>query len=457
MQMNNTEKSFYKLISQWKSVSILLLAVVLLSVSKAGATAPTNDNFANAETVSGMQVHITRSNVGATKETGEPNHAGNTGGKSVWFKWTAPMSRLMNFSTNRSAGNLNTLLAIYRGTALNNLMPETSSNDIDGVNLKSNASFLARAGTTYYIAVDGALIDETSVAEGEFRLDISPVFRAQGADYDNDGATNIAVFRPSAGTFFHLNNWTGQTVYTLWGANGDVPVVSGDNVGNDFTVYRPSEGMWYGRPSQCCAGDSVIRWGAANDIPVPEVYGGGAPDAAVFRPSNGTWYIYSFSGEHIYYQFGLPGDLPVPGHYSADEFADLAVFRPSNGVWYFLKRKSNLTFQDEFGAVQFGAAGDKPVPGDYDGDGLLDPAVYRPSTGTWWVLRSSDGQATAFQWGIAEDVPVTGDYDGDGKFDFAVYRPSNNQWYIYRSGDGSYIVREFGLPGDIPVTANKAF
>lgn len=457
MQLNITEKSFYRIIKQWKSISMMFWTVILLSASNVLATAPTNDSFATAETVSGMQVHITRSNAGATKETGEPNHAGNAGGKSVWFKWTAPMSRLMNVSTNRTQGNLNTLLQVYRGTALNNLMFENGSNDIDNVNLKSNAAFTAEAGRTYYIAVDGALIDGQGAAEGTFLLDISPAYRSQGADYDNDGQTNIAVFRPAAGTFFHLNNWTGQTVYTLWGANGDVPAISGDNGSSNFVVYRPSEGAWYGRSAICCASDTFTRWGAAADIPVPESYGGSASQEAVFRPSNGTWYIYSFTGEHVYYQFGLPGDLPVPGHYSADEFADLAVFRPSNGTWYFLKRKSNLNFEDTFGAVQFGAAGDKPVPGDYDGDGLLDAAVYRPSTGTWWVLRSSDGQATTLQWGIAEDIPTTGDFDGDGKFDYAVYRPSNNQWYIYKSGDGTYTVKEFGLPGDIPVTANKTF
>ena len=434
----------------------LLAAFSFLCAAGALAAAPSNDNFANAETVSGIQVHITRTNAQATKETGEPNHAGNAGGKSVWFKWTAPMSRLMNVSTNRSAGNINTLLTVYRGATLGSLVNENGSNDIDDNNLKSNVVFAANQGTTYYIAVDGALT-EGQVSEGAFRLDISPAFRSQGADYDNDGQTNLAVFRPSAGTFFHLNNWTGQTVYTVYGANGDVPAIGGDNTGNNFMLFRPSTGTWFAKPSQCCASDMILNWGLANDIPVPESYGGDATDAAVFRPSNGTWYIYDFQDEHTYYRFGLAGDIPVPGQYSADPFADIAVFRPSSGVWYFIRRKSNNEFEDSFGAVQFGTTGDKPVPADYDGDGLLDVAVYRPSTGTWWVLRSSDLQPQAFQFGIAEDIPATGDYDGDGKFDFAVFRPSNGTWYIYRTGDGSIQIKEFGLAGDIPVTANKGF
>jgi len=61
--------------------------------------------------------------------------------------------------------------------------------------------------------------------------------RSQGADYDTGGQNNFAVFRPAAGAFFHLNNWTGQTVYTLWGTNGDIPPVAGDNIGNHFMVF----------------------------------------------------------------------------------------------------------------------------------------------------------------------------------------------------------------------------
>ena len=62
---------------------------------------PANDDFANSFTLSGSATNASGTNVNATKQTGEPNHAGNPGGKSVWWSWTAPASGEVALSTNR--------------------------------------------------------------------------------------------------------------------------------------------------------------------------------------------------------------------------------------------------------------------------------------------------------------------------------------------------------------------
>ena len=56
--------------------------------------------------------------------------------------------------------------------------------------------------------------------------------------------------------------------------------------------------------------------------------------------------------------------------------ADLTVFRPSTGNWFI--RNSATAFATNT-VRQWGLTGDVPVPGDYDGDGVGDLAVYRPA------------------------------------------------------------------------------
>ncbi|HMS42833.1 MAG TPA: hypothetical protein PKE69_21570, partial [Pyrinomonadaceae bacterium] len=157
-----------------KNLAIVTIINLFMAVGIFAAP-PANDGFANAELVSGMQVHITRSNAEATKEPGEPAHANNFGGASVWFKWTAPMTRMMAFTTNRSSTNLDTVIHIYTGTSVNALTSWAFGSDINAPsNLKSFLRFEAIQGRTYYIAVDGFKVGTTPAPQGTFALDIHP-------------------------------------------------------------------------------------------------------------------------------------------------------------------------------------------------------------------------------------------------------------------------------------------
>ncbi len=112
---------------------------------------PPNNNFATAAAPAGPNGTIIGTNVGANKEAGEPNHAGVAGGKSVWYRWTAPAASAVPFDTFGST--FDTVLGVYTGTTVGALTPVTSNNDSGGP--QSKVTFTATAGVTYRLAVDG--------------------------------------------------------------------------------------------------------------------------------------------------------------------------------------------------------------------------------------------------------------------------------------------------------------
>lgn len=114
-----------------------------------------NDKFANRKLITGKTATVTGTNVGATKETGEPTIAGVGGGKSVWWTWTAPSSGAVTITT--AGSSFDTALGVYRGSSVNALT-QVAANDDENATARlytSKVSFNAVAGQVYQIAVDG--------------------------------------------------------------------------------------------------------------------------------------------------------------------------------------------------------------------------------------------------------------------------------------------------------------
>lgn len=217
----------------------------------------------------------------------------------------------------------------------------------------------------------------------------------------------------------------------------------------DFALFRPSNGTWYILNS--ANGSNQQQWfGLSTDLAVPGDYNGdGVSEIAVFRGSEGAWYISQGSAQNFNrVPWGQNGDVPVPADYDGDGKTDIAVWRPSNGTWY-ISQSSNGAFR----STQFGANGDSVVPGDYDGDGKTDVAVFRPSNSVWYILRSSDSNFVGVQWGLSTDKLVPGYFDADSKIDIAVWRPSTAGWYILKSTTNyaTFDTFQWGASGDIPV------
>jgi len=181
------------------------------------------------------------------------------------------------------------------------------------------------------------------------------------------------------------------------------------------------------------AGQPDVTFGKAGDIAAPADYNGdGKTELAVFRPSEGKFYIKD--GKEV--ALGQTGDIPVCGDWDGDGFADVAVYRPSTLTWYF----------NGLDSIKFGNKNGVPVPADYDGDGILDVGFFRKDNSMW---QTSLGNIPLQLKHSPGDIPVPADYDGDGKADMALFRPSTGEWLI---GFNAPVV--FGKPGDIPVPGN---
>ncbi len=110
-----------------------------------------NDKFADAILLESSSGSTLGNSLNASREIGEPLHAGNAGGASVWWRWRASENGSVTFDTIGS--NFDTLLAAYRGDSVSTLAT-LASND-DAVGLASRITFAVQAGVVYHLAVDG--------------------------------------------------------------------------------------------------------------------------------------------------------------------------------------------------------------------------------------------------------------------------------------------------------------
>lgn len=208
---------------------------------------PANDNFNDASLIvlaANNSASVKGYTTNATKQAGEPNHAGNAGGHSIWWRWTAPAGGPVSLDTRGSYAD--TTLAVYTGTSLSSLTTIASNDDINqGVVQASSLTFSATAGTTYYFAVDGWDGDTAGIT-----LNLSfnpsgpllPVITAQpaSATVTSGGSASFSVTATGATGY----QWTfnGSNISGATGTTYTISSVTSANAGSYRVVVSNAAG-----------------------------------------------------------------------------------------------------------------------------------------------------------------------------------------------------------------------
>lgn len=302
-------------------------------------------------------------------------------------------------------------------------IPRNRWMDFDGDNISDYA--IARSSgstspTTWWIRNSGGTTVTAAVGNG---VGFAGGDTATPADFDGDGKTDIAAWRPGAALtagFSILLSTTNTIVFEAFGQTGDDPTVVRDYDGDgkaDVAVYRPgASGTFFYRGTLSNPGGNVtyVPWGITGDRALPGDFDGdGKADFSVIRNNGGLaehWQRFA-TGSTRTFQYGLNSDKFLTGDYDLDNRSDVVAIRTISGLlnWYLLKSADSTLVIEEYGT----AATDFPITGDYDGDGRSDFAVWRSGTSAesgFFFSRNSRSARSQAKWGQSSADLTSPDY-----------------------------------------------
>ena len=380
--------------------------------------------------------------------------------------------------------------------------------------------------------------------------------------FEEKGVRYPALFRLINGRGVFLVKRKEEVSLYAHGQAGDYPVLAdfdGDGI-SDFAVYRPASGQWlidFSLLAPQVLDDMSIWLGYSVTPFAKDVDADGLDDRVlVVRDENGKVFadIRLANGKQLVIGIAdvgiISGAEPIVADIDSDGRADLVV-RSTDGSLHGLRSSTVVPFVQEqaatnarvvhtgcnlgdFGGLvtlgryiilagnefpfdesnpefigellelyqlrQRGGLSSRPST-DVDGDYKSDLTVFRPNASrglaNWFSSRSAsdsymspwvyadNAQPVAFGyepqrgmslvhfedgvwhffgsqylehdvvWGEPGDIPVAADYNGDGFRDLGVYRPSDGTWWIaYGPSFLPAVKIEFGAPGDKPVPAD---
>jgi|GEM_PF-956859 len=302
-------------------------------------------------------------------------------------------------------------------------VPESRSIDFNGDNKSDYA--IARAAnatsqTTWWINNAAGI----SVVSWGLGVGFATGDKATPVDFDGDGRTDIAVWRPGAALtagFYIFQSATSTVRFDQFGQTGDDPSIAADFDGDgraDPAVYRPgATGTFYYRGSLLNPAGLVtfVRWGTTGDVALRGDFDGDAKaDFNIVRNAGGQmqhWQRLTTGGFRVL-NYGLPTDKFVTADYDGDYKTDLVAVRANGPVynWYAMFSTMFPTIR----VITFGnPAVDILAPGDYDGDSRTDFAVWRSGQAadqTFFHVLGTLSAPSQFEWGQSAGANTAPDY-----------------------------------------------
>jgi hypothetical protein len=445
------------------------------------AGAPANDDFAAASTVPAATPQLVSGTTRlATKQSGEPDHAGDPGGHSIWFNWTPAASGPVNISTCEPFGQIDPVLAVYTGAAVNALTPVASDDDAldwspECRPTDSEVRLDAVAGTTYRIAVDA-----TAGRVGYVNLQIkgapandsfaSP--RNLGTGHSNSsGVTSNKLATKEGGEPDHGGDPGGHSVWFSWTPAEPGPVtfsacpVFGESELQTITAIYTGSSVGSLTEVAASVGESDLNCG------------GGGSEASFVAEAGVTYHVAvdGRGGTEGYFQltilgpaandsFGQAQALPSEGSVStwgSNRGAGIQPGEPDHAgdsaghsSWFSWKAPSSGPFV--VSACQYGAFGGNPVLAVYTGSAVnaLTSVAADSGGGSYCNPRASqvEFEATAgTEYKIAIDAtgaggPFSLDIDGvPGNDDFSAARVLGGE-PTFVSGSTRFATRQSGEP-----------
>ncbi|NEO55948.1 MAG: S8 family serine peptidase [Okeania sp. SIO3B5] len=469
-----------------------------------------NDDFADRSSLTGSEINITATNENATLESGEPLHAGNNDGASLWWSWTAPSAG--NVVINTDGSDFDTILAAYTGSSISNLTEIASNNDSVAYGSQSEILFDVVEGETYNIAVDGyngnfgninlELIHSTFENQIDLSSDVFEVTPQQvtpgdsiqidfsventgsndagsfdvdfllSEDSDIDpledfslGFTSIESLPGNSNTGVLRGNLSLPTIDDFsWDENIDYQIgmiidrshdVTETNESNNTDTETISVSTTSQEPSYT---SSQVRINGEYEPIAGDFNGDNNTDVLWYQPGPGQDFIWFFNSDNSYQSspFKVNGTYtPIVGDFNGDSTSDILWYAPGTNqdyIWFFDKDGNRTSRQFTVNGTY------TPVAGDFDASGTTDILWYRPGTGQDYLWSfNSDGSYDNSQFTVnGTYTPVAGDFDASGTTDILWYRPGTGQDYIWSfNSDGSYDSNQFTVNGTYtPVTGD---